>query len=361
MIILCVAIGAFAGIFVPEYLERTPPSHGTPIALAILIGYAVASFFLAIILHEGGHLLFGIVTGYRFSSFRIGSFMLIRTKGKLSFKLHSVAGTGGQCLLSPPDIKNGRLPHALYNLGGVMSNLFFAALSVLFAYITFDYIYITALFFCLATLNLAFAVLNGIPVSTASIDNDGKNALSLGKNPDALHAFWLQLKINAAEADGVRLKDMPEQWFILPDERLADNSLVASKFVFYENRLMDMGDFDGAAEIIEKCKGLPALPDLYKSLLALDEITVKALQGEDYATIASLFTKSVHTVMNSMRTFPAVIRTKYVFAMLVEHNPEGAARAHALFEKTAKTYPYTPDIESEREIMEYADSCVLSE
>ena len=38
----------------------------------------VLSFWLQAILHEGGHLVCGLLSGYRFLSFRVGSFTLLR-------------------------------------------------------------------------------------------------------------------------------------------------------------------------------------------------------------------------------------------------------------------------------------------
>ncbi|MBP3888386.1 MAG: hypothetical protein J6F30_12205 [Cellulosilyticum sp.] len=37
-------------------------------------------------IHEGVHLVFGLLSGYRFSSFRIAGWMWIKKEGKLCFK-----------------------------------------------------------------------------------------------------------------------------------------------------------------------------------------------------------------------------------------------------------------------------------
>ena len=39
------------------------------------------AFLLQVVLHEGGHLVCGVLTGYRFVSFRILQFTLLRRKG----------------------------------------------------------------------------------------------------------------------------------------------------------------------------------------------------------------------------------------------------------------------------------------
>ncbi len=351
---LCVLIGALSGMLIPYYFDSVPQNHTTAAALAILVAYVVCAIYITIILHEGGHLVFGVLTGYRFSSFRIGSLMLVKTGGKLKLKRHSVAGTGGQCLLTPPKLENGKIPHVLYNLGGVISNAVFALAFAGLAFATRGKVYLCTLFVTLAIVNLVLGISNAIPLSTGSLDNDGKNALSLGKNPSAMRALWIQLMINSETANGKRLSEMPKEWFSLPPDDELSSGLVASLAVFCENRLMDEARLDEALEIIEKYKNTPALPGIYKSLMIMDEMTIRAINGEDYASVAGLFTKEVHGIMNAMKSFPTVLRTKYVFALLMENNTDSARKLSDAFEKMKKSYPYATDIQAEEALMTLA-------
>ena len=353
-LLICVGIGALAGVLLPAYFDSVPESHTTPIALAILVAYVAVAIYVSIILHEGGHLVFGLITGYRFSSFRIGSLMLVRASGKLKLKRHSLAGTGGQCLLTPPEMKDGKMPHALYNLGGVISNLTFAAAFAALAYATHSQVYLCSLFVVVAVINLTLGISNGIPLSTGAVDNDGKNALSLGKNPDAMRALWIQLMINSETANEKRLSEMPSEWFSLPEDDKLSCGLVASLAVFHENRLIDEMRLDEALDVIRRYKNTDSLPGIYRSLLTMDEITIKAINGADYTSLSRLFTKEVHTVMNAMKSFPAVLRTKYVFALLAEGNTASAEKISVAFEKVKKSYPYVTDIKTEESLMAMA-------
>ena len=82
----------------------------TLLPLLLMIPFLLVSMVIQTILHEGGHLLFGALTGYRFISFRIFQFMWVMEKGKLRFRRMHLAGTAGQCLMGPPDLKNGTIP-----------------------------------------------------------------------------------------------------------------------------------------------------------------------------------------------------------------------------------------------------------
>ena len=60
-----------------------------------------------------------------------------------------------------------------------------------------------------------------------------------------------------------------------------------------------------------------------------------------------------------MKNYPSILRTEYVYALLYEENKEKAAKVLEKFEKHAKKYPHPHEIESERELMGYADRLAI--
>ena len=103
MVLFGAALGIFAGKDLFEIVEGV--SFGEYLLhVAWLIVMMTAAFYLQTILHEGGHLVCGLLTGYRFVSFRIGSWMVQRENGRLRFHRYTLAGTAGQCLLAPPEL-----------------------------------------------------------------------------------------------------------------------------------------------------------------------------------------------------------------------------------------------------------------
>ena len=104
-------LGAAGGYFFMWALDP----YGMTVLLPSL-ACLVLSFWLQAILHEGGHLVCGLLSGYRFLSFRVGSFTLLRQNGRLVLRRFYLPGTGGQCLLEPPD--GDEVPFRLYNLWG---------------------------------------------------------------------------------------------------------------------------------------------------------------------------------------------------------------------------------------------------
>lgn len=134
-------------------------------ALSFLVGVAAFAVSLLILIpvHEAGHLVCGLLSGYKFVSFRIFNMTFIRIDGKLHVKRFSIAGTGGQCLLTPPDVPLEQVPTMWYNAGGVLANLLLLPAALPLLWLDLNAFMFEAVFvFCLADLFLI--VLNGVPM-----------------------------------------------------------------------------------------------------------------------------------------------------------------------------------------------------
>ena len=358
-----VLIGAMCGFIMVWYIDKS--SADTPLYQEILslvglfLGMYVALFFHMIV-HEAGHLVFGLMTGYKFCSFRVASFMWLKENGKLKFKRLTLAGTGGQCLMTPPDMKDGKIPLVLYNLGGSFINIIIGALFLVGYLIFSDIPFLSPILLIFAAVGFMTAMMNGIPMRMGTVDNDGYNAFALSKSKEAVEAFWVQLKVAEQSSKGVRLKDMPDEWFTVPTDEAMKNSLVATRCVFTCNRLMDEEKFEEAdalmAHLLEIESGIVGL---HHDLLMCDRIYVELIGQNRTEVIASMMTKEQKKFMKAMKRFPSVLRTQYVLALLSEKD---AAKAEAIkneFEKVAKTYPYAQDIESEKNLMRIAESKFL--
>lgn len=304
-----------------------------------------------IALHEAGHLIFGLLSGYSFISYRLGSFMIMRSNGRFRFARLSVAGTGGQCLMLPPERTDGKVPCVLYNLGGVIVNVIFGAIMLILA-VGSDWNPFSAM---LSIFAFAMALANGIPLNAGFIANDGMNALMLRKNPAALEAICLQLRVAAAQADGKRLRELPDEWFEMPeDDSIDSNTHVASKAVLIENRLLDEGRLDEALALAQRLCRSGGVLDLYKQLLKFDIISILYLKGRSDEALQILDEKPVMKAMKLLKVFPPCLRTRYIAAKLGGRGSDVSARLE--FDRICKKYPYKGDIESERELMALADS-----
>ncbi len=355
--------GGVCGFMMMAYAESAADGKSfAKIAPVLLILFAVmyAALFLHIVIHEAGHLVFGLMSGYKFSSFRIMSFMWIKENDKIRMKHLSIAGTGGQCLMAPPDIVDGKMPVVLYNLGGSLMNVIAGSI-FLGLYFAFGNIYILdASMLLAAVIGFLIALMNGVPMRLGAIDNDGYNAWSLRKNSEALEAFWVQMKVNEQTSKGVRLKDMPEEWFEIPTDESMKNSMIATKGVFACNRITDMLRFEEADKLMAHLLEIESgIIGIHRNLLLCDRVYIELITENRSDALEMMYTKELKNFMKSMKNFPSVIRTEYVYALLHENDAEKAKKAEERFEKCAKTYPYACDIQSERELIEIAKNVTI--
>lgn len=349
MFAIGIGFGYLLGMLIVSYLDRIADTVNPLLWFGVMLLAGVGLLYLQIALHEAGHLVGGLASGYRFSSYRIGGLMLVHTEGGLKWRRLSIAGTGGQCLMAPPPLTDGRIPYRLYNLGGVLANLAATALFALLWVPLRAHPYLAPICLIGGGAGLLFALTNGIPIHTAQIDNDGYNALALGRDPAAMRAFWAQMQINATLAEGVRLHEMPAEWFdaTAPDMH---NVMCASIAVFACNRVTDAGQWAEAdAQMAALLAADTAMVGIHRNLLICDRIAMAYILGAcDRAE--SLATPALRKFMRSMRDYPSVIRTAYVLALLAGREEEADAHL-ARFDKVALRYPYAADLASERDIL----------
>ena len=247
----------------------------------VLFAAMYIAMYIQIAVHEAGHLIFGLASGYSFCSYRLGRLMWVKQNGKLSFKRYSLRGTGGQCLMSPPEIKDGKMPVILYNLGGSIMNLFTSALCTVLYFVFRDTDIISTVFLVSAVIGVFFAVLNGIPMRLGAIDNDGYNAVSIRKSENSMRSFYIQLKLISELSQGKRLKDMPSEWFTVPTDEEMKNSMSATIGVLCCNRLMDIQSFNEAQGLMEHFLNIDSgIVGIQKNLLLCD-ILYCELMGEN--------------------------------------------------------------------------------
>lgn len=362
IMVIWLLIGALCGFFMVSYIDEimvdaADNSSGGVILFylgSILVIYL--ALFIQLIIHEAGHLVLGLLTGYKFSSFRIMSFMWVKENGKVKFRRLSIAGTCGQCLMSPPDLVDGRIPVLWYNLGGslmnVISGVIFLSLYVVFSGVPF--LSIVMIIFALVGFGLAF--INGVPMRMGTVDNDGYNAFALTRNREALRAFWVQLKVNEQTAKGVRLKDMPDDWFTVPSDEEMRNSMVAALGAFACSRLVDSKKFEEAENLMLHLLSINSgIVGLHRNLMICDRMYIELITKNRKNTLDGMRNKEQMKFMKAMQNFPTVLRTEYVYALLHEKDEKKASKIKDRFEKCAGKYPYPSDIQSERELMELAE------
>ena len=321
---------------------------------ALFLGMYVV-IMIQIIVHEAGHLIFGLLSGYRFSSFRIFSLMLLNENGRFRIRKLRLAGTGGQCLMAPPDLKDGKIPVMLYNFGGAIMNFVVGGIALGTAFLCPAYSFGQMILLLLGIAGIVLGLMNGLPLKTGAVNNDGRNAIDISRDPEAMRAFWVQLTVNEQISKGVRLKDMPEEWFTVSSGADMKNSIIATVALMAANRLMDQQKFEEADRAMARLSSGGGLVGMHKALLVCDRMFVELITKNRAEILDRMRSKDQQKYMQALRNFPSVLRTEYAWALLHDKDQEKADTALQQFEKHAKSYPYTSEITGERELLEIAN------
>ncbi len=340
-------ITMYGGVFDTEKGEVSLSSF-----LILFIAMYVA-MYLQIAVHEAGHLIFGRATGYKFCSYRLGKLMWIKENGKLAFKRYSLKGTGGQCLMAPPEMKDGKMPVVLYNLGGSIMNLLASAVSIILFILLRDAPVVSTIFLMSAVIGVFFAALNGIPMRLGAIDNDGYNAISIRKNENSMRSFYIQLKLITELSEGKRLKDMPSEWFAVPSDEEMKNSMTAAVGVLCCNRLMDSQSFTEAQSLMEHFLSIDSgIVGAQKNLLLCDILYCELVVENRKEKIDELLTKDMKKILKARINNPSALRTQYAYALIYQNNEKTAEKIKKRFDKVIASYPYSGEALSEMELLE---------
>ncbi len=322
-------------------------------SFAVMFVAMYIAIYLQIAVHEAGHLVFGLATGYEFCSYRLGKLMWVNQNGKLAFKRYSLAGTGGQCLMAPPEMKDGKIPVVLYNLGGSIMNLLTSAISIILYLLFKNYPIVSTVFLMAAIIGVFFAALNGIPMRLGAIDNDGYNAISIRKNEKSMRSFSIQLKLVAELAKGERLKDMPSEWFTVPSDEDMKNSMTATVGVLCCNRMMDTHNFSEAKELMTHLLNIESgIVGVQRNLLLCDNLYCELIGENRKEKVDELITKDMKKILKARVNNPSALRTQYAYALINRKDENKAEKIKKRFDKIIAFYPYSGEAQSETELLE---------
>lgn len=239
-------------ISLSEFIEKCKSIEISEMGVSLLVGMLATAVSTAILVvsHEAGHLIFGLMSGYKFVSFRIFNLTIIRKDGNFGIKRFSIAGTGGQCLLQPPNKPIEKISTAWYNIGGVLVNIIEVIVAVILMPL-FSNAFLSECLFIFILIGVVLIIFNGIPMKLGGASNDAYNMFALRKNLIAKRGLIDALRINCESQNGRRLKDMPESWFEVPENIDLKNQLEVSIPLSAASRLVDTMDFHVAQKMFE--------------------------------------------------------------------------------------------------------------
>jgi len=321
---------------------------------AALVG--IVSFIVSIALiipaHEAGHLVCGLLTGYKFVSFRILNYTFIKVDGRVQVKRFSVAGTGGQCLLTPPDVPLERIPTGWYNAGGVLFNVSMMLIVVPFLWVDLNtFVYEALIIFCIV--DAIVILMNGIPMKLGGIGNDAYNMLYLRHNMTSKRALVIQLRSNALIQNGVRSIDMPDEWFEWKTDIDYKNPLEVSIPFMYASRLVDELSYEDAYLKYEELYSHKAdIMQLYVNEIACELAFCAMVTGREDRAREILDTKLTKYIDSYRHVMSSKQRILCAKALFIDNNPTKAVDIYDELNASKERYLLQGEVRSDLAIIE---------
>lgn len=356
------AASLFAVPVIREFLKGPMSDSGMLVFMLYWFGamaIAVVAVFAQIILHEAGHLVAGLLSGYRVVSFRVFNLMVVRRDDGLHFGRFSIAGTGGQCLMEPREqtlTEAEQMPYALYLAGGVVANALVSLVAIVVLAVGNAGVLCSCVMVMLALSGMYLAITNGVPMRIGGVANDGDNIRTLRRDRRARQLLWVQLKVNALYTRGVMYRDMPDEWFEVEADADMSNYLYATIVAMHSSQAIERHDFDAAYNDLMRLHRASGLIELLRReadcelllpavMLRRPRWEVERLmsgEGEQYARLYAQY-------MLSRRV------TLYVLERFVRRNVEAAAKEAEAIRRVAANYPSVGESRSSLEMLEYLE------
>lgn len=354
LMIAAILIACFTDTTFTEFITKLISTDFSEMMLAAgvgLLAFLVSQTFL-IILHESGHLVCGLLSGYSFVSFRIFNLTFVKINGILRIRRYSIAGTGGQCLLTPPDLPLEKIPTVWYNLGGVLFNVI-ALLSIVPLFFVKLNPFLSECVVIFALTDAILVLLNGMPMKVSGAGNDAYNMLLLRKDPLAKQGMVIALRSNALLQQGVRPKDMPQDWFVVSetinyrDQLEVSIPMMAAGCLVDELRYADARNayenlYDHKSEIIGLYVKEIACELVFLRLICGDMEGAKELLDENLKR----YIKAYRKVMSSKE------RIQCAIALKLDENREEATAIYDDVKKRRQDYLLQGEVDSDLAIMQ---------
>ncbi len=331
-----VCIGLFSDMSVAEFIVKLKE-----IAVLELLSVMVFSLFSAmfggilhIVIHEAGHLVAGLLSGYRFVSFRIFNYTVLKTTEGLKVKKFGIAGTGGQCLMTPPDCTVEELKYLFYNLGGALFNLLFSAVVILLWWNVAVNEFISIFLILFALIGVLFTLINGLPLKLFS-SNDGMNIIRLYGNIESRRIFANSLRVNALVQSGMRPKDMPEEYFCLNNEIDFKDYFAVQQYGLVAGLYLDREQYDDAYRmhsemVAHKCD----LLELFYFEAVCEYVYLSLLRGDKEKAMELLDDKIKMYIERYGAVMSSKLRVQCAMALLIEEDENVAIELyHDLYKK----------------------------
>jgi hypothetical protein len=203
-------IGYAASRFGSALLPMSALGKQSPLDLVVIFLMLPIAFFMAIVVHELGHLVGALANGFRFRVLTLGPWSILSTnsgfKHRLSWSVMSMLG--GQQISAPPLTGATDRQYIIYLLGGGVANIVTGSVVLALVYTLTMPLWLTFFGLFFALLSLLLGPINLFPMMmTTGVSTDGYHIRSLRRGGAAARQFRAMFQFLSDVYGGVRPRD----------------------------------------------------------------------------------------------------------------------------------------------------------
>ena len=171
------------------------------------------------------------------------------------------------------------------------------------------------------------AAMNGLPIRVGGMPNDGFNARIMRRDIEIRRMLWIQLTVNAQYSRGRLLRDMPDEWFAIPQGADLANHMYTSVALFDVWRQIERRDFAAADDLLLRLHLREGrMIELYRLETAVDRMFVAVMLQRPLQSIRNIFTDRVRAYVTADARYNISHALElYAWERFVEGDPERAA------------------------------------
>ncbi len=244
-------------------------------------------FLLVVIIHELGHVIFGIIGGLTFKFMTVGPITVQKEKGKVRIRENKLwAYFGGVAMLVPPSIETPNLSKkwAWMTLGGPITSLLFG--------ITFGYIYMVSYYQYLLYFSVFHFVIFAVTIVPikGTLMSDGMQFLILIKDDEKAKQHVYNIQVSSELFSYKRPKDWDKRLVELTEDKIKEHKSIReimSGLMLVFLARSDQKGMERAIPYIEQVAQLPITKEnkyfvssfhswylLYKALYQMDSLSL---------------------------------------------------------------------------------------
>lgn len=282
--------------------------------------YILITYLMQIIIHEAGHLIFGLLTNYKLIMFRVFRFALVRgTNGRFSLRISRCSGSYGQCLMLPPDKEH--YPYILTTMGGIILNFITAALASISIILYHPYIpFVHKLGVILFVFyGYGFAALNLLPFSGSGTMTDGMVINVLSKNHFARVCNKSQLLAARHLIYGKTYGEIPLELLSVPARADLSNPVIGYHKILESYYYMDHRDWGSAKECLDLfCPYMGLLPAWLKNTVLMEQLFISIMQRDNTIKDSSIYS-SIKRYLKQSKSDYSTIRVCAAYEIYINN------------------------------------------